>query len=78
MEKRYGIDGYLYWASTNGHNSLEWYKYVNQYEDSTRYVGADGDGYLVYPGKYYESDTPLPSLRLVAYSRPFKSVRRFK
>ena len=67
MEKCYGIDGYLYWASTNGHNSLEWYKYVNQYEDSTRYVGADGDGYLVYPGKYYGSDTPLPSLRLVSY-----------
>ena len=67
MEKCYGIDGYLYWASTNGHNSLEWYKYVNQYEDSTRYVGADGDGYLVYPGKYYGSSKPLPSLRLVAY-----------
>lgn len=67
MEKCYGIDGYLYWASTNGHNNLEWYKYINQYEDASRYDGADGDGYLVYPGKYYGSSTPLPSLRLVAY-----------
>lgn len=67
MEKCYGIDGYLYWASTNGHNNLEWYKYVNQYEDASRYEGADGDGYLVYPGKYYGSGKPLPSLRLVAY-----------
>ncbi len=67
MEKCYGIDGYLYWASTNGHNSDEWYKYVNQYEDATRYSGADGDGYLVYPGKYYGVNGPIPSLRLVAY-----------
>ena len=67
MEKCYGIDGYLYWASTNGHNNLEWYKYINQYEDASRYEGADGDGYLVYPGKYYGSSKPLPSLRLVAY-----------
>ncbi len=67
MEKAYGIDGYLYWASTNGHKSDEWYKYVDQYEDATRYAGADGDGYLVYPGKYYGLNGPIPSLRLVAY-----------
>lgn len=67
MEKYYGIDGYLYWASTNLHNSDNWYQFVNPYEDGTRYSGADGDGYLVYPGKYYGSASPLPSLRLVAY-----------
>ncbi len=67
MEKCYGIDGYLYWATTNGHSNKEWYKYIDQYEDSTRYNGADGDGYLVYPGKYYGIDGPIPSLRLVAY-----------
>lgn len=67
MEKCYGIDGYLYWAVTDDFYHEEWYKYVDPYTDATRYKGADGDGYLVYPGKQYGSDTPFPSLRLVAY-----------
>ena len=67
MEKYYGIDGYLYWAVTNDFYVEECYKYLDPYTDPTRYKGADGDGYLVYPGNYYGSSTPLPSLRLVAY-----------
>lgn len=67
MEKYYGIDGYLYWATTNSHFKNEEYKYLDPYEDANRYPGADGDGYLTYPGKYYGSETPFPSLRLVAY-----------
>lgn len=67
MEKKYNINGYLYWSTTEDFYHEEWYKYLNQYEDPTRWKGADGDGYLVYPGKYYGSETPFPSLRLVAY-----------
>lgn len=67
MEKKYNINGYLYWSTTEDFYHEEWYKYLNPYEDPTRWKGADGDGYLVYPGKYYGSDTPIPSLRLVAY-----------
>lgn len=67
MEKYYGIDGYLYWAVSNASYSREEYRYLNPYEDTDRYPGADGDGYLVYPGSYYGLDSPLSSLRLVAY-----------
>lgn len=67
MEKKYDINGYLYWSTTEDFYHEEWYKYINPYEDPTRWKGADGDGYLVYPGKYYGSETPLPSLRLVSY-----------
>ncbi|MDD6995411.1 MAG: DUF4091 domain-containing protein [Candidatus Borkfalkiaceae bacterium] len=67
MEKYYGINGYLYWSASNASYSGEEYKYLDPYEDADRYPGADGDGYLVYPGSYYGLKTPLPSLRLVAY-----------
>ena len=67
MEKKYDINGYLYWSTTEDFYHEEWYKYINPYEDPTRWKGADGDGYLVYPGKYYGSETPIPSLRLVSY-----------
>lgn len=67
MEKYYGIGGYLYWSVSDDFNHSEWYKYVDPYEDPNRWSGADGDGYLVYPGSRYGSDSPFPSLRLVAY-----------
>ena len=67
MEKYYGIDGYLYWSVSDDFNHSEWYKYVDPYEDPNRWSGADGDGYLVYPGSRYNSKTPFASLRLVAY-----------
>ncbi len=67
MEKYYGIDGYLYWSVSDDFNHSEWYKYVDPYTDPNRWSGADGDGYLVYPGSRYGSDSPFASLRLVAY-----------
>ena len=67
MEKYYGIGGYLYWSVSDDFNHTEWYKYVDPYTDPDRWSGADGDGYLVYPGSRYGSDSPFASLRLVAY-----------
>ena len=67
MEKYYGIGGYLYWSVSDDFNHSEWYKYVDPYEDPNRWSGADGDGYLVYPGSRYGSNSPFASLRLVAY-----------
>lgn len=67
MEKYYGIGGYLYWSVSDDFNHSEWYKYVDPYTDANRWSGADGDGYLVYPGSRYGSDSPFASLRLVAY-----------
>ena len=67
MEKYYGIGGYLYWSVSDDFNHSEWYKYVDPYEDPNRWPGADGDGYLVYPGSRYNSKYPFASLRLVAY-----------
>ena len=42
-------------------------EYVDVYEDPTRYKETNGDGFLMYPGKYYGSEMPFASLRLVSY-----------
>lgn len=63
MEKKYDINGFLYWSTAlymNGHN------YVDPYTTAARYAGrVNGDGYLLYPGRKYNSKTPFASVRLV-------------
>lgn len=69
MEKAYGITGYLYYEVNKYSVSPEKTgdNYVDVYETPARYEEANGDGYLLYPGKYYGSDSPYASLRLVSY-----------
>lgn len=67
MEKAYNIDGFLYWNASyyrvNG-NAETW---LNVYEDLDRASYISGDGFLLYPGRYYGSDSPFASLRLTTY-----------
>ncbi len=68
MEKKYGVNGYLYWA-VNVYEALneDTWRYVNPYETAERASYCGGDGYLVYPGAYYGSEYPFASVRLAAW-----------
>ncbi len=69
MEKANGINGFLYYDTnkyvTTPQKSDD--NYVDVYNDPYRYENCGGDGYLLYPGRYYGSKYPFPSLRLLAY-----------
>ncbi len=71
MMSEYDIVGNLYWASAvyakYDHASHE-YKFIEDCYGgpANRYPGANGDGYLFYPGFPYGIDGPVPSIRLEA------------
>ena len=69
MEKKYKINGYLYWAvnlyEPSGIHDAE--DFIYPYDTPDRASNCPGDGFLLYPGKYYGSDSPFASLRLVNY-----------
>ncbi|MBQ7912445.1 MAG: DUF4091 domain-containing protein [Clostridia bacterium] len=69
MEKKYKINGYLYWAvnlyEPSGNHDVE--DFIDPYDTPDRASNCHGDGFLLYPGKYYGSDSPFASLRLVNY-----------
>lgn len=68
MQMKYGIEGNLYWATTI------YKKYSNGsyiardvWNDPLSFAsrdGANGDGFLVYPGRKYGVDGPISSIRL--------------
>lgn len=67
--KRRNVTGYLYYAvniydeqnnATNG-------GFVDPYTSATRNGQCPGDGFLVYPGKKYNSEYPFPSNRLLSF-----------
>lgn len=69
MNKAYDIDGYLYY-SVNKYSMMHdenANEYIDVYEEPSRYPDTNGDGFLLYPGKYYGSEKPFASLRLVSY-----------
>ncbi len=69
MNKAYDINGYLYY-SVNKYSMMHDEnpnEYVDIYEDASRYNQTNGDGFLLYPGKYYGSKTPFASVRLASY-----------
>ena len=68
MEKKWNVNGYLYYA-VNTYAALlgDLWRDVNPYETAERANYVAGDGFLVYPGKYYGSEYPFASLRLVNY-----------
>ena len=69
MNKAYDISGYLYY-SVNKYSMMHdenANEYVDIYEDASRYNQTNGDGFLLYPGKYYGSRSPFASVRLVSY-----------
>lgn len=73
MEKAYDMQGYLYW-------SLHFYfhsgsaagvQYADPYKTAVRFGGfsssVNGDGFMLYPGRYYGQETPFGSIRLTTY-----------
>ena len=69
MEKKYKINGYLYWAvnlyEPSGTHDVE--DFIDPYDTPDRAADCHGDGFLLYPGKYYGCESPFASLRLVNY-----------
>ena len=69
MNKAYDISGYLYY-SVNKYSMMHDENpnvYIDIYGDASRYNQTNGDGFLLYPGKYYGSKTPFASVRLASY-----------
>ncbi len=68
MEKAWGITGYLYYAANmNTQFRLTEEVYTDVYTNPLRYENVPGDGYLVYPGRYYGGSEPFATVRLVSY-----------
>lgn len=65
MQADYGVLGNLYWATNivairDGHS-----KFIEDpYQTADRYIDANGDGFLFYPGKKYGIVGPIGSRRL--------------
>ncbi|HEX5993745.1 MAG TPA: DUF4091 domain-containing protein [Jiangellales bacterium] len=66
MQHRYGVDGALYW-STTVFAKYDGTRYGPRdvWHDPLAYPGANGDGYLLYPGPDTDAD-PYATLRLEA------------
>jgi hypothetical protein len=64
FQSRNNVEGVLYWAM-NIWRKWDGTKYVDRdvWTDPLAFPGANGDGYLIYPGKT-PNDDPVPSLRL--------------
>lgn len=67
MNKKIGINGYLYYAVNLANHSTDNSELVDPYNDPLRYEGVAGDGYLLYPGRKYASEYPFASNRLANY-----------
>lgn len=66
---RYGVTGNVYWVVNYGQeiNTTGSPLYLDDpYGTAHRGFGANGDGVLLYPGKYYGLDNPVGCLRLKA------------
>lgn len=69
MQAEYGVIGNLYWATTIYAENVNWtYQEIYDYYsgNAERYPGANGDGFLFYPGAQYGVDGPVASMRLEA------------
>ncbi len=65
MQKENKVEGNLYWSSTI-FRKLSGTGYVERevWNDPLAFPGANGDGFLLYPGKDLGLNRPIPSLRL--------------
>ncbi len=68
MQAIYGIKGNIYWGfdiyGKYEGGGKGWDYRDEYYTDPGHYHNVNGDGFLVYPGKRYGVDGPLPSIRL--------------
>mgnify|MGYP001387875499 FL=1 len=67
MQHDYGVEGTLYWATTQfGKYDPAQGKYVSRdvWTDPVAFPGANGDGFLFYPGTEVGIDGPVGTIRL--------------
>ena len=67
MEKSLNVNGYLFFMANMYTTENKNYEYTTPYIVADRNGAANGDGYIMYPGRPYGSPTPFPSNRLVTY-----------
>ena len=67
MQADYGVIGNLYWA-TNIYEDYPNQKFLEDpyTETSERFLGANGDGFIFYPGNKYGVEGPVGTVRLHA------------
>lgn len=67
LAKESGVKGYLTWEMAYAKDTSKTYlKGVDLYDNVHRWGDAYGDGFLVYPGRIFDIDGPVESLRLYA------------
>ena len=68
MQYDYDVVGNLYWSTNMYMNVNDGKEFIeNPYTDvAERYPGANGDGFLFYPGKKYGVNGPIGTIRLHA------------
>ena len=70
MQAEYNVVGNLYWATDlyARYDPSKGYQSIDEYYEgvATRLNGANGEGFLFYPGKKYGVEGPLGSMRLEA------------
>ena len=64
MMGEYNVTGNLYWSIN--HHMINEVNLDDPYQTANRGANANGDGYLIYPGKVYGIDGPVGSIRLDA------------
>ncbi len=67
MEKAFDINGYLFFMANMYAKEKDSSVYSDPYTIADRNDAANGDGYIMYPGRPYGSPTPFPSMRLITY-----------
>jgi hypothetical protein len=73
MQRAYGLEGFLHWSFDIYYSYASyaflpgWQGTVDPYEEALRFPGANGDGFMIYPGQKYGLDTFLPSIRLTTF-----------
>ena len=67
MEKAYDINGYLFYMANMYTTEKHSDEYTTPYIIADRNDAANGDGFIMYPGRLYGSSTPFPSTRLITY-----------
>ena len=75
VAKANNVDGFLNWNACI-HVDDKGYYFFNPYVQSEVYKDAfySGNGYVMYPGRQYGIDGPIPSLRLMNYRDAMEDV----
>ena len=67
IEKAYNVNGYLFFMANMYTTENDASRYTTPYIIADRNGGANGDGFIMYPGRAFGSPEPFPSMRLITY-----------